>query len=259
MNIGVFDSGVGGLSVLAEALSRRPDADFLYYADTDHVPYGEKPKQALAAYVDAAVACLLAQGAQAVVVACNTATSAAIDILRGKYGVPILGMEPAVKPALAGTGGRRVLVLATPLTLREQKLHQLLDTVDAAHCADLLPLPGLVRLAEREEFSGATLERYLAQAFAPYRPADYGAVVLGCTHFNYFKDSLISLFPAGTRFVDGCRGTVNHLLRKLGLTEGARQACATRYFESGRPVADAAALRRYDRLLARLAQMRRLP
>ena len=258
VRIAFFDSGIGGLSVLEEALSRRPEVEFLYYADTDHVPYGQKSRAALIDYAGSAVSFLLAAGADAVVVACNTATAAAIDFLREQFAAPIFGMEPAVKPALAETAGRRVLVLATPLTLREQKLHHLLDAVDPAHCADLLPLPGLVAFAERREFDGPAVQDYLQQALAPFTLANYGAVVLGCTHFNYFKDSLAALLPAGIQFVDGCRGTVNHVFHTLGLSAGDAGVGTVHYFQSGRAVTDPVQLDDYHILLARLSWLRHL-
>ena len=240
VRIAFFDSGIGGLSVLEEALSRRPEVEFLYYADTDHVPYGQKSRAALIDYAGSAVSFLLAAGADAVVVACNTATAAAIDFLREQFAAPIFGMEPA------------------PRTLRAEKLHHLLDAVDPAHCADLLPLPGLVAFAERREFDGPAVQDYLQQALAPFTLANYGAVVLGCTHFNYFKDSLAALLPAGIQFVDGCRGTINHVFHTLGLSAGDAGVGTVHYFQSGRAVTDPVQLDDYHILLARLSWLRHL-
>ena len=251
MRIAFFDSGIGGLSVLEEALSRRQEAEFLYYADTDHVPYGQKPRAALIDYAGSAVSFLLAAGADAVVVACNTATAAAIDFLREQFSAPIFGMEPAVKPALAETAGRRVLVLATPLTLREQKLHHLLDAVDPAHCADLLPLPGLVAFAERREFDGPAVQDYLQQALAPFTLANYGAVVLGCTHFNYFKDSFHQLLPH-VHLLDGNRGTINYLMKNIELEN---LESSVEYYYSAKRVSGEE-LKRIERYLERLKNMK---
>ena len=131
MRIAFFDSGIGGLTVLHQAKKLMPQEDYLYYADTDHVPYGSKTKEEIRRYVEEAVDFIAAQDVKALVVACNTATSVAIQSLRARYSFPILGMEPAVKPAVKNIAvSKRVLVTATPVTLREQKLHDLLLQVD---------------------------------------------------------------------------------------------------------------------------------
>ena len=124
MKIGFFDSGIGGLTVLSEALKRLPNHEYLYYADTVHAPYGPKPKEEVREYVFKAIEFLVNEGAQIIVIACNTATSIAVSELRQKYSIPIIGMEPAVKPAIESVENstKRVLVTATPLTLKEEKL-----------------------------------------------------------------------------------------------------------------------------------------
>ena len=114
MKIGFFDSGIGGLTVLSEALKRLPNHEYLYYADTDHAPYGPKPKEEVREYVFKAIEFLVNEGAQIIVIACNTATSIAVSELRQKYSIPIIGMEPAVKPAIESVENstKRVLVLS---------------------------------------------------------------------------------------------------------------------------------------------------
>ena len=123
MRVGVFDSGLGGLSVLVKALDILPDEKFLYYADTDHVPYGDKTKEQIIKYVDEAASYMIDAGCKALVIACNTATSVGVDFLRDKYDfIPIIGIEPAVKPAVLNySGGKRVLVVATPVTINGKK------------------------------------------------------------------------------------------------------------------------------------------
>ena len=150
MKIGIFDSGIGGVSVLNEAFHRLPDQDYIFYADVDHVPYGIKSSEQIIEYTDSITAFLIEQGVDAILIACNTATAVAADYLRSKYPVPIIGMEPAVKPAVEEAKEGRVLVMATPVTIRENKLHTLLERVDTQHRVDLLPMPGLVRFAEDE-------------------------------------------------------------------------------------------------------------
>lgn len=237
MKIGIFDSGIGGVTVLHQALRTLPKEDYVYYADTDNVPYGIKKKEEIIGFVDEAVDFLVGKGVKVVVIACNTATSTAIDYVRSKYTLPILGMEPAVKPAVASSNGKRVMVIATPLTVREEKLRNLIEQVDDDHCVDLLALPGLVRFAEAGRFEGEEVEQYLRAELEEYRMENYSALILGCTHFNYFKDSYRKIFPKEVAFIDGSVGTVNNLKRILtekDLLENNHGYIE--YYMSGRPV-----------------------
>lgn len=211
MSIGVFDSGIGGLTVLKEALRQLPGEDYLYYADTRHVPYGTKPKDEVRGYIFDAVDFLSDQGVEALVVACNTATSIAINDLRKRYSFPIIGMEPAVKPAVLKADDRRVLVLATPITVREKKLHDLVERLDSEDIVDLHALPGLVELAERFIFDEDTVTHYLLEEFSGYNLKEYGAVVLGCTHFVFYRKLFELILPRGVDIIDGNTGTVNRL------------------------------------------------
>lgn len=256
MKIGFLDSGIGGLSVLHRALEVLPDEEYLFYADTDHVPYGEKTDAQILGYADEAARFLLEQGAGALVIACNTATSVAIGTLRRRYCVPIIGVEPAVKPAVEQSGGRRVIVAATPVTVNGKKLRDLVARVDPGHRVDLLALPGLVHFAESGEFRSPEVTAYLKNAFAPYRLSDYSSLVLGCTHFNYFKDTLRELLPPGTAILDGCSGTIGRLeeiLKEDGLLKPSPRA--VQYFLSGRRITDAEGLARMQALLRRLDDM----
>jgi glutamate racemase len=237
MKIGIFDSGIGGLTVLHQALLTLPKEDYIYYADTDNVPYGTKRKEEIIGYVDQAVDFLVGKGVKAIVIACNTATSTAAEYVRSKYTLPILGMEPAVKPAVARSNGKRVMVIATPLTVREEKLRNLIQQVDDDHRVDLLALPGLVRFAEAGLFEGKEVEQYLRAELNDYKLENYSALILGCTHFNYFKDTYRNIFPKGVAFIDGSVGTVNYL--KKILTERKQlenNHGIVEYYMSGRPV-----------------------
>lgn len=216
MRIGVFDSGIGGLTTLKEAIRQLPGESYLYFADTKHVPYGVKPKEEVRGYIFEAVDFIASQGVKALVVACNTATSIAIEDLRKRHSFPILGMEPAVKPALEKADNGRVLVLATNTTVREKRLHDLVDRLDSADIVDLHPLPGLVEFSEKFIFDDETVIPYLLDEFASYDLREYGAVVLGCTHFVYFRKQFKKILPPGVDIVDGNRGTVNRLIKLLG-------------------------------------------
>ena len=258
MRIALFDSGLGGLTVLGHARRALPDEEFLFFADRDHVPYGTKTVPEVCGFVRAAFRFLVEEEhAEAVVIACNTATSVAADEMRRRYDIPIIGMEPAVKKALDDDSTRRVLVTGTPITLRGEKLHRLLDAYDAKHLADLLPLPHLVEFAEHQEFVSPRVEEYLRDALRPFDLTQYSSIVLGCTHFNYFKDTLRDIMPETMTFADGNDGTVEELARRAGLTtlpEGERTARGT-FFESGRRVAEAAALARIESYIARAERM----
>jgi glutamate racemase len=215
MSIGVFDSGIGGLTVLKEAIRLLPHENYLYYADTKNVPYGTKPKEEVRGYIFDAVDFFARQGVEALVVACNTATSIAINDLRKRYSFPIIGMEPAVKPAVEKVDDRRVLVLATPITVREKKLHDLVERLDSEDIVDLHALPGLVEFAEKFVFDEDTVIPYLLEEFSRYDLSEYGAVVLGCTHFVFFRKHFERILPKGVDIIDGNKGTVNRLKNLL--------------------------------------------
>lgn len=252
MKIGIFDSGIGGLTLLEEALHQHPDEEYLFYADTDHVPYGLRRPEEILCFTDQAVSFLIQQGCQCVVLACNTATAVAAEPLRQRYTIPIVGIEPAVKSALAHHANKRVLVVATPVTIRSEKLHRLIDRLDDHDDVDLCPLPELVTMAEHENYDALP---YLRQALAAYAPDRYSDVVLGCTHFNYFRDSFLCLFP-GAQIIDGAAGTIRQMCSLL--PSAPRAIGSVKYFRSGYPVTDAEGLSAFQRRLERLRQMRML-
>lgn len=253
MKIGFIDSGIGGLTVLHQALISLPEVEYLYYADTDHVPYGTKPKEEVIQYVDEAVGFLVHQGAKAVVIACNTATSVAIDSVRAKYrSIPILGMEPAVKVAVKKGPQKRIMIMATPLTLREEKLKNLIKAVDEDHKVDLIAMPGFVEFAEQGKFDNKEVEAYIRKELSSYNLDNYSTIVLGCTHFNYFKDTLHKVFHGRVEFIDGISGTVNHLkniLQMNGLL--SYSTSRVQYYMTGRLVSDQEKLDFFSRLLWR--------
>ena len=243
--IGIFDSGIGGLSVLHQAMIIMPEADYIFYADVDNVPYGEKTKEEVRKLVDHAVGFLVDKGCQAIVLACNTATSAAISYLREKYKLPIIGIEPAVKPAVEHIheSGKRVMVVSTPVTAKGEKLKKLVDKYDNKHIVDVVALPKLVRFAQQDEFNSAEVMNYLNNQFAGHNFNDYSELVLGCTHFNYFKDSFAKLFPDDIEIIDGNIGVSNNLkniLIKNGVLDNNddKLSGTVEYYYSGRAVDD---------------------
>ncbi|WP_299027393.1 glutamate racemase [uncultured Campylobacter sp.] len=282
MKIAFFDSGIGGLSVLAEALRRFSGAEFLYFADEDHVPYGTKSRAQIVRLSLDAVGFLVSRGADAVVVACNTATSAAISELRGAFSVPVIGMEPAVKLAADSFGARPTLLIATPLTIAGEKLARLVGRLECETWS--LPLPRLVEFAQDLEFDSPAVRAYLREELAKFELERLGSLVLGCTHFNYFKDVLHEILPPHVRIIDGIDGTLNRLASELG--GGLKLACgedysalagkfdtetdgknggkiyypngnSVEYFYSGRAL-DAAQLRKVEIFLKRLDAMREI-
>ncbi|BAL82212.1 putative glutamate racemase [Selenomonas ruminantium subsp. lactilytica TAM6421] len=258
MKIAFFDSGMGGLSVLHHAMKVLPHEQFVFYADEDHVPYGTKSTAEVQKFVGEAFDFLLKQDVKAIVVACNTATSVAVAEMRRRYDLPIIGMEPAAKKALDLDGTRRVLVTATPITVKGRKMELLIEKVDKDHLVDRLALPELVTFAERQEFNSPAVTDYLREQLAPFDLSKYSALVLGCTHFNYFKDTLRTLLPDNVAFVDGNEGTTNELIRRLkerNLLEHLPQQ--VEYFYSGRKVTDMVELERLQKCLGRLEKMYR--
>lgn len=255
MQIGFFDSGIGGITVLYDALKLLPNENYIYYADTLNVPYGTKPKSQVKKHVFDAVDFIIKQGVKAIVIACNTATSVAVENLRAKYDIPIIGMEPAVKPAVEKKldTDKRVLVTATELTLREEKLQNLITKLDNDHSIDLLPLPKLVQFAERFEFSEEVVMPYLQEQLKIYDLEKYNTIVLGCTHFSFFKDIFRKVLPAHVDILDGNEGTVRNLKRIIenrnSLNEGSGNIV---FYNSGDLVKDKNKLDQYGKLFKRL-------
>ncbi len=209
--IAVFDSGVGGLTVLHDALEELPHEDFLYYADSANVPYGPKSASEIKKLVEDAIAKILLYPVKAIVIACNTATSIAISDLREVYNIPIVGMEPAIKVAADIDSSRKILVLATELTLKEDKYLDLVSRLDLGERVEACAMPGLVEFAEDFVFEGPEVKRYITKALSPINLDDFGTLVLGCTHFLYFKKALQEMLSSHIKIVDGNKGTVRRL------------------------------------------------
>ena len=241
------------------AMKTLPEEEFLFYMDTDHVPYGNKSKEDVTAYVKQAVEFMIQKGCKVIVIACNTATAVAAQTVREMVDTPIIGIEPAVKPAVEHCRDKRVLVIATELTVKEEKLKNLIDRVDDKHLVDLLPLQKLVYFAERFEFDAPECFTYLKEAFSAYDLSNYSDLVLGCTHFNYFKDSYRKLIPSEMKIIDGIEGTTHQLQRIMEekhLYETGKGGCT--YYQSGREITDPDMLKKIAALHQRLDEMERL-
>ncbi|PYG87150.1 glutamate racemase [Ruminiclostridium sufflavum DSM 19573] len=254
-SIGFLDSGFGGITVLSEALKQLPNENYLYYADIEHVPYGTKTKGEVRSYIFEAVEFLVRQGIKALVVACNTATSIAVRDLRSMYPFPIVGMEPAVKPAVQNGNGKRVLVLATPLTLREEKFHNLVQRVDTEHVVDYLAFPELVELAEQMVFDHDKVIPVIKNKLSAYDISSYKTFVLGCTHFPLYKKVFKEVLPEYIDIIDGSSGTVkylNHLLEEKNILNTQKDSGKIKYFDSGKPVDNPQRLNIFNRIITEL-------
>lgn len=242
--LGVFDSGVGGLSVLAELRRVMPQEDFLYLADTAHVPIGGRPDAEIRDLTARAVAALHARGAKGVVVACNTASAFSLSHLRERYGpaFPVIGLVPAVKPAVAATRSGVVGVLATPGTLRGTLLRDVIERfADPAGVRVLTAVSAeLVPLVEAGQADGDRARGVLRAALTPLAEAGADQLVLGCTHYPFLAGGIRAEF--GTRFalVDSGAAVARHtrdVLCRAGLRRGEGPPGAARYLVTGDPAA----------------------
>ncbi|WP_430884533.1 glutamate racemase [Fusibacter sp. JL216-2] len=213
--IGVFDSGMGGISVLGELQRHMPTENYIYYGDSANAPYGAKSTEELIELSIQVSDYLVSQGVKAIVIACNTATSAAVQVLRAKYDIPIIGMEPALKPAVEGTENGRVAVMATEVTLREKKFSRLMEKLDSACPIEKVPCPDLVPLVEEGFVCGDKIEMAIRRCFADVNIEEVTSVVLGCTHFVFLKESVKTVLGDNIKIYDGNFGTVRHLRNKL--------------------------------------------
>lgn len=214
--IGFFDSGLGGISVLRKTVKLFPQENYLYFGDSLHAPYGVRTAQEVRGLTLAACRTLVDGGCKALVIACNTATSAAIQLLREEFSdIPVIGIEPAIKPAAEKFRGGRVLMMATPMTVREEKFNRLREQY--ADQAEIIPVacPGLMEFVERGILRGELVESYLTQRLTPYLQKPVDAVVLGCTHYPFLRSAIRRVIGAGPEIIDGSTGVALQLMRKL--------------------------------------------
>ena len=212
--IAVFDSGVGGISVLRHLVRIMPEERFLYFGDSANAPYGTRTKEEVKQLTFAAAEKLLARGIKALVVACNTATSAAIRDLRSAYPqLIIIGIEPALKLAADKFPGGHLGVMATPMTLREEKFSRLMERFRESCEIYKIPAPGLVELIESGRADSPEAEALLQDLFAPYPKLD--ALVLGCTHYPFAAKAIGRVLGREVALLDGGDGTARETKRRL--------------------------------------------
>ncbi|MBE6060126.1 MAG: glutamate racemase [Clostridium sulfidigenes] len=215
-SIGFFDSGVGGISVLKEAVKLLPKENYIYIGDSLNAPYGVKTPEEVRKLTFNMVDKLISMNVKAIVVACNTATSIAIDELRRSYKeIPIIGIEPALKPAVENYGNGIIVIMATPMTLSENKFSKLRERYNKASDIISMPCDGLVEIIEDGNIKGEVVEGYLRNRFKDVPKERVSSVVLGCTHYPFIKEALVNVINDDVAIIDGSLGTVKQLKRKL--------------------------------------------
>jgi glutamate racemase len=233
--IGVFDSGVGGLSVLRHIRTVLPGEDLLYVADSAHAPYGMKSVAFIEARALAISSFLVAQDAKALVVACNTATAAAIVGLRARFDLPVIGMEPAVKPAVDATRSGVIGVLATGGTLESARFAELVQRFGSQARVVVQPCPGLVEQVEAGDLSGPATRALLSAFVAPLLAQGADTLVLGCTHYPFLQPLLRELVGEQVALIETGAAVARQLSRRIAETDfqPVRSAGTEKFFSSG--------------------------
>lgn len=210
--IGFYDSGVGGITVLDTALSLLPRENYIYLADCAYAPYGSRTRAEIIARAQYCVKSLLQEGAKAIVIACNTATATAIEILRSQFDCIIVGAEPAVKPACESSRNKNILVLTTPLTAVQPRLRKLIEEFPDKNIT-VAPTDGLAAAVERHIADLDRVRPMIDCILSSYPRPD--AVVLGCTHYVHLKTFVTAFYGGKVPVYDGNTGIINHLRQQL--------------------------------------------
>lgn len=215
-SIGVFDSGMGGISTLIELKKMLPNENFIYYGDSQNAPYGVKTSEQILELSLNVAEKLVQQNVKAIVIACNTATSVAVKELRAKYkDIEIIGVEPAVKVGV-DSGARNILVMATEATLREKKFNKLAESYKEKANIIKLPCPELVKIAENGLLSNEDICRnQIKEYLIDFKDKNIDAIVLGCTHFLFYKKYIEEMVSSDCIIIDGNVGTARHLRNQL--------------------------------------------
>lgn len=234
--VGVFDSGIGGLTVLREIRCELPAEHLLYVADSGHAPYGDKPQAAVEARARAVTEFLIAQGAKAIVIACNSATGAAAMSLRERLDLPIIAMEPALKPAIAMTRSGVIGVLATSRTLASDKFEALRGRFDGHARVLVQPCPGLVECIEAGDLHGDSTRALIADYVLPLIAHGADTLVLGCTHYPLVRALIQDIAGPGVTITDAGTAVARQLryrLTQARLLSTRASAVDARFWSSG--------------------------
>lgn len=237
--IGFFDSGVGGISVMAHAANLMPNESFIYYGDDANAPYGSKSEDEIRELSFACGEFLYKQGVKAMVMACNTATSTCVQLIRDSYNLPVISMEPAVKPASEEVEGD-ILVMATAATLSQKRYHRLVDRIGCRSRTVDLPMEKLAGLLEQGDMNSPQVVNYIREKLSDLKGRKFDAVVIGCTHYSFvseiIKRCVDEELGCDVRLFDGMYGTVRQLgnvLKQNGLLADADRAQDIKLFTSG--------------------------
>ncbi len=214
--VGVFDSGVGGISVLRKMVSLMPNENYIYYGDSANAPYGDRTDEEVMDLTEHVFERLLEEGAKGIVVACNTATSVAVRKLRGRYpDLPIVGIEPAIKPAAENHPDGRIVVMATSVTLRRPKFVRLMENYSQNAEIIPMPCPSIVSFVENDRMDSPELMDYLYRKFSRFEDRPVDAVVLGCTHYPFIADQVQKAAGPQAVLYDGSLGVAREIRRRL--------------------------------------------
>ena len=231
--IGIFDSGTGGLSVLREIVRLLPEEKYVYFSDNAHCPYGEKTPEFIRERCRHIVRTLLDKGAEIIVVACNTATAAAIRALRDEFPVRFIGMEPAVKPAVLGTRTGVIGVLATAGTLKGSKYLNTKGNYEDGCTIEEHVGQGFVELVESGDLTGPAAEAVVERSLRPLLDKGADTIVLGCTHYPFLLETLQKIAGPGIRFIDPAPAVARQLVRVMRDEKLLDDATAARALETG--------------------------
>lgn len=234
--IGVFDSGAGGLSVLRQIHALLPQESLLYAADTAHIPYGDKTPAYVRERVNVVAERLIALGAKALVVACNTATAAAVESLRQRFAIPVIGMEPGVKPAVEYSKSGVVGILATEGMVRSNRMVELVQRFAHGREVIIQPCPGLVEQVERNALQTPETARLLQMYLSPILDRGADTLVLGCTHYPFLLPVISRLVRAEMQVIDTAPAIARQLqaqLQQHGLLSTSMDKGQIRFFTTG--------------------------
>lgn len=247
--IGMFDSGVGGLSVMKEVRALLPAEDIIYYADTAYCPYGQKTAKEIQERCFHIADFLLTKGAKMIVVACNTASIAALDAMRQKYVIPIIGMEPAVKPASRISKSGKIGVMATGVTISGERFSSLVERFGSGVEVFNQPCPGLVEHVEAGRVEGSEVETLLQNYLTPMLEFGVDAIVLGCTHYPFLRKAVEQIAGPNVAVIDTGAAVARQAAKILGEHDLANSNAAAAtgqniYYTSGEPAAVKPIIRR---------------
>ncbi|WFD09331.1 glutamate racemase [Tepidibacter hydrothermalis] len=209
--IGVFDSGMGGISVLREIKKLMPNEDYIYYGDSKNIPYGKKTKEELEKICLEIGDYFVNRGVKSIVIACNTATSAVVDKFRSRYKIPIIGIEPALKPAVQMYESGKIVVLATEVTLKEKKFNSLMNQYRGEAEILKIPAPRLVTVVESGITQGVEAEESIKELFKDININEISSIVLGCTHYIFLRNAIKKALGENVKLIDGGYGTAHNL------------------------------------------------